>query len=65
MFRNILGYILARCRRAAIATAHVKRGRLKGYYTAVFESDLHAPMQSTVFAHTPLGLTPWDLLARA
>ena len=65
MFRNILGYILARCRRAAIATAHVKRGRRKGYYTAVFESDLHAPMQSTVFAHTPLGLTPWDLLARA
>lgn len=52
-------------RRAVIATAHVKRGRRKGQYTAVFTSDLQASMQSSVFVHTPLGLTPWDLLARA
>jgi hypothetical protein len=52
-------------RRAVVATAHIHRGRRKGHYTATFTSDLHAPMQSTVFAHTPLGLSPWDLLARA
>ena len=52
-------------RRAAIATAHIKRGRRKGYYTAAFESDLHPALHSTVFVHTPLGLNPWDLLARA
>ncbi len=52
-------------RRAVVATAHVRRSHRKGHYTAVFTSDLHAPMQSTVFTHTPLGLTPWDLLTRA
>jgi hypothetical protein len=52
-------------RRAVIATAHVRGGKRKGHYTATFTSDLHAPMHSTVFVHTPLGLSPWDLLARA
>lgn len=52
-------------RRAVVATAHVRRGHRKGQYTATFTSDLHAPLQSTVFVHTPLGLSPWDLLARA
>lgn len=52
-------------RRATIGTAHVRRGRRKGHYTARFDTDLQGAEESSVFLHTPLGLNPWDLLARA
>jgi hypothetical protein len=52
-------------RRSTIGTAHVQMRHRKGQYTAIFETDLQDPVRSSIFTHTPLGLSPWDLLARA
>lgn len=50
---------------ATIAVAHVQMNRRKGHYVATFESDAQPDLQSSEFVHTPLGINPWDLLARA
>lgn len=50
---------------ARVATAHIRMGKRKGHYWASFESDLQRREDSSLFIHTPLGLNPWDLLARA
>lgn len=52
-------------RRATIATAHVAMWRRRCHYTATFQDDLTGQRESTVFLHSPKGLSPWDLLVRA
>jgi len=50
---------------ATVGTAHIRMAKRKGHYWATFESDLQSKLESSLFVHTPLGINPWDLLARA
>lgn len=52
-------------RRAVIGRAHVKRHHRNCHYIARFEDDILGSRESSVFVHTPEGLSPWDLLSRS
>ena len=52
-------------RRATIGTAHVEMCARRCNYVATFDDDMCGRQRSDVFRHTPVALTPWDLLARA
>lgn len=51
--------------RSTVGTAHLRMQRRRCRYVATFEDDILGEQVSTEFAHTPEGLMPWDLLARA
>lgn len=51
-------------RRAAVGTAHVAMCRTRCNYVASFHDDICGERRSDVFRHTPLVLSPWDLLVR-
>ena len=51
--------------RATVGTGEIRMQRRRCRYVASFEDDILGSQTSTEFAHTPEGLMPWDLLARA
>lgn len=53
----------SRC--STIGTAHIRMWRRRCHYSVVFDDDILGRRESSVFVHTPDGLSPWDLLARA
>lgn len=52
-------------RRSHIGSAHVAMQHRRCRYTATFTDDILGPETTSVFAHTPDALNPWDLLTRA
>ena len=51
--------------RSTVGMAQVKMQRKRCRYIATFDDDILGEQTSTEFTHTPDGLSPWDLLARA
>ena len=51
--------------RTNIGSAQIQMTRRRRHYIATFEDDILGKKTSSVFSHTPGGLNPWDLLARA
>ncbi len=53
-------------RRSTIGTAHIQMLSRRGNYRATLGTDVAGDLRtSTIFAHRPRRLEPWDLLARA
>ena len=52
-------------RRSVAGIAHVEMSGTRCNYRATFTDDMTDSRRSEVFRHTPIALTPWDLLTRA